>query len=63
MSGWVERIAGSEFGFHPGAAWCLLLLPIALIAWLPVLRRRATITHSRTSILSTNSTNYNVCTF
>ena len=54
MSGWIERIAGSEFGFHPGAAWCLLLLPIALVAWLPSLRRRrATITHSRTTILST----------
>lgn len=53
MSSWLETIAGSSFGFHPGASWWLLLLPVAIVAWLPVLRRRrATIIHSRTVLIA-----------
>ena len=53
MTSWIDRIAGGELGFHPGATWWLLLLPLALLAWLPTLRRRrATILHSRTAVLA-----------
>lgn len=50
MNGLLEQldsIAGGELGFHPGSAWWLLLMPLVLLAWLPMLRRRRpTITHA-----------------
>lgn len=43
----LDSIAGGELGFHPGSAWWLLLLPLVLLVWLPMLRRRrATIVHA-----------------
>jgi len=47
MTAWLDQLAGGELGFHPGSTWWLLLLPLALLAWLPGLRRRRpVITHA-----------------
>lgn len=59
MMAWIDQIPENGFGFHPGSAWWLLLLPIALVAWLPFLRRRrATITHSRGAVLASLQTSW-----
>ena len=52
MSGWFDDWTGGEFGFHPGSAWWLVLLPLAALAWLPAWRRRRpTLAHSRVGLL------------
>ncbi|MEE2973204.1 MAG: VWA domain-containing protein [Planctomycetota bacterium] len=44
---------GEGLGFHPGSAWWLLLLPLALLAWLPSWgRRRARLAHSRAALIA-----------
>ena len=38
-------------GFHPGSTWWLLLLPLAVLAWVPRWRRRTAIRYSDVSLL------------
>lgn len=56
---WLDTLAGGELGFHPGSAWWLLLLPLALLAWLPTLRRRRpTMVHSAGDVLRAAGTSW-----
>ena len=47
----VATILDGTLGFHPGSIWWLLLLPAAILAWVPWWRRRPTLRYSDTSLL------------
>lgn len=47
----LDPLFDGTLGFHPGSMWWLLLLPVAILAWLPWWRRRSTIRYSDVSLL------------